>query len=76
MFWNILVGLLFQIAGYYLAPKEKQELPTTDDLEEPEVESRPIPRVTGSVTITSPQIIGAWDKAAIRRKPRDTGGKK
>lgn len=67
MFPNILIGLAFQIIGYLIQPKPKQELPVESDLDEPTVESKPIIRVTGSVTINSPQLIGKWDKAMDKR---------
>ena len=68
MFVNILVGLAFQILGYLIMPKQKQELPSESELDDPTVESKPICRVWGSVTITSPQLVGKWDKAMVKRK--------
>ena len=75
MWVNILVGLAFQIIGFLIMPKPKQELPSESDLEEPTSEAKPICRVWGSVTIESPQLIGKWDKQRILRKA-NLGGKK
>lgn len=68
MFVNILVGLAFQIVGYLIQPKQKQDLPSESDLDDPTVEAKPICRVWGSVTIESPQLIGKWDKQMVKRK--------
>ena len=70
MFINILVGLAFQIVGYLIQPKQKQELPSESDLDDPTVESKPITRVWGSVTIESPQLIGKWDKQMVKRSAK------
>lgn len=67
---NIVVGLAMQILGYLIMPKAKQELPSESELDEPTVQSKPISRVWGSVTIESPQIIGKWDKQLIKRKAK------
>lgn len=68
MFVNVIVGLVFQIVGYLLLPKDKTELPAESDLDDPTVEAKPITRVWGSVTIESPQLIGKWDKQMVKRK--------
>lgn len=68
IFINILVGVAFQIVGYMLTPKTKTELPAESDLDEPTVEAKPIPRIWGSVTIESPQLIAKWDKQMVKRK--------
>lgn len=70
MFWNIIVGIALQLLGFLIMPKPKQELPAESDLDDPTVASKPIPRVWGSVTIESPQIIGKWDKELIKRKAK------
>lgn len=68
MFLQLLLGVALQILGYLLMPKDKQKLPSKDDLKEPTVQSKPIPRVFGSITIESPQVIGKWDKEMVKRK--------
>ena len=68
MFVNILVSLAFQIIGYMMLPKQKQELPAESELDDPTVEAKPITRVWGSVTIESPQLVGKWDKQMVKRK--------
>ena len=67
---NIIVGLAMQILGYLIMPKPKQELPSESELDEPTVQSKPMPRVWGSITVESPQIIGKWDKQLIKRKAK------
>ena len=67
MFPQILIGLAFQIIGYLITPKPKQELPVESELDEPTVESKPIGRAWGSVTIESPQLVGKWDKELNQR---------
>lgn len=74
---NIVVGVALQVIGYLLMPKPKAEKPiATSDLDEPTSEAgRPIPILFGSMRVTAPNLIGAWDKEAVHRKA-DVGGKK
>ena len=67
---QLLVGVALQILGFLLAPKPKApKPPSVSDLEEPTAEAgRPIPVVFGSVTISSPNNLGWWDKAISTRK--------
>lgn len=74
---QLVIGVALSYLGYLLAPKPKQEQPpSTEDLEEPTSESgRPIPVVFGSVTMSDPNLLGAWDKASVHRTVGG-GGKK
>lgn len=68
----LLLGTAMMILGYMLMPKPKQEKPpSTDDLDEPTAEAgRPIPVIWGSMAISSPNLIGNWDKLSRHRRMR------
>lgn len=69
---QLAIGVGLMILGYMLMPKPKQEKPpSTDDLDEPTAEAgRPIPVIWGSLAISSPNLIGNWDKFSRHRKMR------
>lgn len=73
---SLVLGVALSFIGYLLAPKPKQpKPPSTEDLESPTADAgRPIPVIFGSLTITSPNNIGYWDKESVTRKVK--GGKK
>jgi hypothetical protein len=76
---QLLLGVGLMILGYLLMPKPKyRKPPSTEDLDDPTAESgRPIPVIFGSLMITSPNIMGYWDKESRHRKARKKkGGKK
>jgi hypothetical protein len=76
---QLLIGLALAFVSYLLAPKPKQpKPPAAKDLESPTAEAgRPIPVVFGSVTVSSLNNLGYWDKETIRRDvPTGEGGKK
>lgn len=75
---QLLLGVGMMILGYLLMPKPKfKKPPSTEDLDDPTAESgRPIPVIFGSLMVTSPNIIGFWDKESRHRKPRKKKGKK
>lgn len=74
---TLLIGIALNVIGYLLMPKPKQpKPPEMADQEEPTAESgRPIPVVFGSMTISSPNNMGWWDKEMLTRDV-STGGKK
>lgn len=71
MFVNILVSMGMMIVGYMLQSSRSSsstEMPAESELDDPTVESKPVARVWGSVTIDSPQLIGKWDKQMVKRR--------
>lgn len=74
---QLAIGVALQILGYLLLPKPKPEKPpTVDDLKDPTAEAgRPIPKVFGSMTIQSPNILWYGDKQIIHRKMRKSSKK-
>lgn len=75
----LIIGLALSYASFLLAPKPKPpKPPAAKDMESPTAEAgRPIPQVFGSVTITSLNNLGYWDKETIKRNvPAGSGGKK
>lgn len=75
---TLAIGIGFQVLGFLLMPKPKAPKPeAAKDLENPTAEAgRPIPVVFGSLTMTSPNNIGFWDKETRSRKAGGSGGKK
>ena len=74
---QLLIGVGLQVIGYLLMPKPKQpKPPAATDIDDPTAEAgRPIPVVFGSITLTSPNNLGYWDKEISTRKA-GKGGKK
>lgn len=72
---RLAIGIAFQVLGYLLGPRQKAEKPpAVSDIDDPTAEAgRPIPVIFGSVTISSLNNLGFWDKAISTRK---VGGKK
>ena len=68
----LILGTAMMVLGYMLMPKPKQpKPPSTDDLKEPTTEAgRPIPVIFGSLTMSSPNLIGNWDKFSRHRRMR------
>lgn len=76
---QLVIGIALSYVAYLLAPKPKApKPPAVKDLENPTAEAgRPIPVVFGSVTISSLNNLGYWDKETIRRDVETgSGGKK
>lgn len=76
---QLAIGLLLSYVAYLLAPKPKPpKPPAAKDFESPTAEAgRPIPVIFGSLTISSSNNLGYWDKETIRRDVQtDSGGKK
>lgn len=74
---QLAVGVLMMIVGYMLMPKPKVEKPpSTEDLDNPTAEAgRPIPVIWGSLSVSSPNLLGYWDKESRHRKPRKSSKK-
>lgn len=76
---QLAIGLVLAYVSYLLMPKPKQpKPPAAKEAEAPTAEAgRPIPVLFGSVTISSLNNMGYWDKEIIQRDiPVDSGGKK
>jgi len=76
---SFLISMALSYVGYLLMPKPKAAKPkAAQDMDSPTAESgRPIPVVFGSVTLSSPNNLGYWDKETIKRDVAvDGGGKK
>lgn len=76
---QLVIGIALSYVAYLLAPKPKAaKPPAVEDLENPTAEAgRPIPVVFGSMTISSLNNMGYWDKETIRRDVETgSGGKK
>lgn len=76
---SLAIGIALSYVAYLLAPKPKApQPPEAKDFEAPTAEAgRPIPVIFGSMSITSVNNLGYWDKETVRRDvPVDGGGKK
>jgi len=63
------VALVLQVIAYLIMPKPKQQKNATKDLEYPTAEAgRPIPKVWGKITITSPNILWYGEKDIYKYK--------
>jgi hypothetical protein len=73
-FTQLLVGIALQIIGYLLMPKPPApKPPTLEDFKDPTAEAgRPIPVVFGSVTLSSPNNMGFWDKSISSREAKSS----
>jgi hypothetical protein len=74
---QLVIGIAMNLIGYLLMPKPKTDKPDSmKDMDNPTAESgRPIPVPFGSMTISSLNNMGFWDKETIRRDV-SSGGKK
>lgn len=73
---QLAIGVAMAFVAYLIMPKpEGPEPPSLEDFEVPTSEAgRPIPVAFGSVTIKSPNLIGAWEKEMVKR-PAQTSKK-
>lgn len=72
---QLLIGIALQVIGFLLTPKPKApKPPAAKDLENPTAEAgRPIPVVFGSLTISSVNNLGYWEKETITRQVPNDG---
>jgi hypothetical protein len=77
-FIPLLVGLALNIVAYLILPKPKQPKPeAAKDSEDPVAESgKPLPVLSGSMTVKGMNIIYFGEKATVNRTTKSTGGKK
>jgi hypothetical protein len=70
--WNLIIGLALMIIGYLLMPKPKQPKPAEmSELEGPTADSSaPIIAIFGDITVKSPNILGSWNIATVRKKKK------
>jgi hypothetical protein len=77
MLWNIIIGLVFMVAGYMLMPRPKVQRPEITEMEGPTAEAgKPIPVLFGDDIITSPNYLWWGEKNYIERVDGGTGKKK
>ena len=63
---SLLLGLLFAVVSYLLAPKPKTpKPPEVEDLEDPTAEFREIPVVLGTVVVKGVEVLWFGDKAHV-----------
>ena len=74
---SILVGLAFQIVGYLIAPRPKQEKPpAAKDMEAPTADAgRPVPVVFGTVRVKGLNFLDWSEKLKVERN-KSSGTKK
>lgn len=67
--FQLAIGVGMLILSYFLAPKPKGEKPpSVDDIDDPSAEAgKPIPKVFGSMMLTSPNLLLYADKAISKR---------
>lgn len=72
VFWNLIIGLALLIIGYLLMPKPKQPKPAEmSELEGPTADgAQPIIVIFGDLTVKSPNILGYWNVANVRKKKK------
>lgn len=63
---SLLLGLLFAVVSYLLAPKPKApKPPEVEDLEDPTAEFREIPIVFGTVVVKGVEVLWFGDKSHL-----------
>jgi len=74
---SLLIGVAFQVIGYLLMPKAKGPKPeAAREQDRQTAESgKPIPVIFGSMTLSSGNLLGEFDKEMITRQA-GSGGKK
>ena len=77
-FVPLLIGLALNIVAYLILPKPKQPKPeAAKDAEDPVAEAgKPLPVLSGSITVKGLNILFYGEKATVNRKIRSEGGKK